>query len=254
MGTANHNKQCRSCGCGLNVHQRIRGLCDQPECRRKDVAYQAQLRRQATHTCIRNSLPPTWDSSAPIALLPRNSKPLVPLAGTRIEALRAHLMQITREAKETPTATPIKDTTASTNGIAPEQSGMPALAAACGVCGGYCCNTGGDSAWLEPATLRRLQWHTLEISDARIVEYYLSFLPDHSYENSCIFHAVDGCRLPREIRSNVCNQYFCGGLAELASGLSQEKRLCVAAALIGNTPKEIAKMDAIGVLEKFTPE
>lgn len=250
------SSNCRGCGSALSRIQSIRGLCDNPECRRKDVNFQQQHRREATIQIIRNHIPDSWPANASLVFLPRNTHRLTPISGARVEALRRHLEQIVTVARTLPDqdADAVTETSATTNGVDAQQSTLPALGAACGLCGGHCCATGGNSAWLEPGTIRRLQWQDLFLSDARIVDHYLGFVPAISYENSCIYHAVDGCCLPRVIRSNVCNQYLCDGLAELANGLSTEPGICVAATLAGNTPMEVANMDAIGVLEKFTLE
>lgn len=243
-------KKCRGCGRPLSIVQTVRGLCERADCRRKDVAYQTALRRAATLASVRASLPANWPADRQIALLPRNSQQLVPLANDRISRLRLHLEQITIEAGSCAADALNIETQASSNGIKPELTALSPLDAACGLCGGHCCHTGGDTAWLEAATIRRLGWQSLGLSDARIVAYYLSFLPASSYENSCIYHAEYGCRLPRKIRSNVCNQYLCRGLAELVSGLSAKPGTCVAATLNGNTVAEIALLDAAGILEK----
>ena len=29
---------------------------------------------------------------------------------------------------------------------------------------------------------------------------------------SCVYHGADGCALPRALRSDTCNRYFCEGL------------------------------------------
>lgn len=245
---------CRGCGCELSKTQSIRGICDNPECRRKDVNFQQQQRRQATLRIIRERMPASWPASAPIALLPRNTNTLVPLADSRTKALRRHLEQIVAEARALPDPEfNTRETPATTNGVSAKQAGLPALSSACGLCGGHCCATGGNSAWLEPDTIRRLQYQLLPVADTRIIEHYLSFLPDSSYENSCIYHAENGCSLPRAIRSNVCNQYLCKGLAEVVQGLEEGDGFCVTATVTGVSPTGIALVDALGVLETVNP-
>jgi hypothetical protein len=247
-GPAAIAKNCRSCGITLTILQRVRGLCDQPECRRKDIPYQEQLRRKATLQRIREKLQHAWDQNAPIALLPSNTRPLVALPSERIEAHLQYLSRIIVQAREGKDVEQTAETQASTHGISPLLSDLPALPVACGICGGHCCSTGGDTAWLEAATIRRLGWHAVGVSDERIVNYYLSFLPDSSYQDSCIYHTEKGCNLPRTIRSNVCNQYLCRGLADLATGLSIRPASCVAASVAGTAIYKIAIMDAMGVV------
>ncbi|MCQ8126886.1 hypothetical protein [Methylomonas rivi] len=248
-------RHCRGCGCELSTIQSIRGLCDNPECRRKDVDFQQRQRRQTALRIIRAGLPASWQAkNAGVAVLPRNTKRLVPLSGARIEALRQHLEHIVIEAGELPDQEfEIKETSTTTNGIDAKQADLPVLGAACGLCGGHCCATGGDSAWLEPGTIRRLQWRLLPLADTRIIEHYLSFVPETGYENSCIYHAENGCCLPRSIRSNVCNQYLCKGLAEVVQGLKDGEGRCVAATVIGVSPITVALIDTLGILDTLKP-
>lgn len=246
--------ECRGCGSALSTNQSIRGLCDNPECRRKDVEFQQQRRRQAVLEIIRGRIPASWPPAS-TAVLPRNSNQLAPLPATRVDALRQHLEQIVTAARMSADqeSDVFKETSATTHGIEPEQADMPALGVACGLCGGHCCATGGDSAWLEPGTIRRLQWHDLPVTDSRIIEHYLGFVPEVSYENSCIYHSEKGCCLPRAIRSRVCNQYLCKGLSEVVQGLEGGEGRCVAATMIGVSPTGIALIDALGILETLKP-
>lgn len=248
--------RCRGCGVKLTVLQVRRGLCDAPECRRKDVAYQEDLRRQSTLQRVRESLPESWPPNAAIALLPRNQQSLIPLSRKRIQAHRRHLEQVVRQAREQREADEsiATETRATTSGVSPGQATLPVLGSICGLCGGHCCNTGGNAAWLEPATIVRRQREAPDLNEDSIVETYLSYLPEISHENSCIYHAENGCCLPRNIRSNVCNQYLCRGLGEVVSALDSTFSVCVAASMTGSEISQVALIDAQGILEKLKPE
>lgn len=244
---------CRGCGSTLTLLQSVRGLCEDPECRRKDVAYQEGLRRLHTLTQIRESMPKSWPQTAELAILPHNQQQLMPLGSERIEAHRRYLEQIVREAAETRDADGMiaPETCATTSGISPIEADLPVLGAACGLCGGYCCNTGGNTAWLEPATIARLLRQAPPVAENSVVENYLEHLPAISYENSCIYHAENGCSLPKNIRSNVCNQYLCRGLGELARAVSTPPCRCVVTTMAGSRVNEMALMDAQGILDKW---
>jgi hypothetical protein len=56
-----------------------------------------------------------------------------------------------------------------------------------------------------------------------VLEAYLSRVGNKTFEGSCIFHQPGGCSLPREMRSDTCDRYFCSGLAGYRAGLSGEK-------------------------------
>lgn len=237
---------CRGCGVSLSVIQRVRGLCDNPECRRKDVSYQTQLKHQALLVSIRQRLPESW-RPLPIAVLPHNDLALTKLGSERIEAFRAFLADTVRQARTQ--SAPAVETSAPTNGITDDQAELPALDAACGLCGGHCCYTGGNSAWLEAATIQRWLGTDIAVSEQRIVDHYLSYLPEFSYEHSCVYHAAQGCSLPRKLRSNVCNQFLCRGLSEMLNGLSAKSEHCVVASVNGSTVKSVALFDALGILQ-----
>jgi len=49
--------------------------------------------------------------------------------------------------------------------------------------------------------------------DARaVLRLYSERVPPTGFAGSCVFHGPQGCTLERELRSDVCNSYFCSGL------------------------------------------
>lgn len=44
---------------------------------------------------------------------------------------------------------------------------------------------------------------------------YSSFLPEKSYDESCVFQGPVGCTLPGEIRSVTCNRFLCEPIINL---------------------------------------
>ena len=91
---------------------------------------------------------------------------------------------------------------------------------ACATCRGFCCQTGGNYAYIQVGTIARYMQDHPDHRPRDVLDAYLSHLGDTSYEQSCIFHDRRGCRLPRDIRSKVCNQYCCKGLGELLGRLN----------------------------------
>ena len=236
--------RCRACGCGLTVHQQVRGICNNPECRRKDVGFQMAKRRAAVLREIERLVPKDWPQKWPIVPLPSNEHRLIPADSDRRERHRQYLLKIVRQARENKDEGDEAETQAPTNDIAPGEE-LPVFGYACRLCGGECCSTGGDTAWLESATIRRvLSTKALGIKsnldDREIVEAYLAYFPQSSFENSCIYHAAGGCTLPRKIRSNVCNQYLCIGLSELVSAWRECRNPFVVAKISGMQIKHIA--------------
>ena len=56
-----------------------------------------------------------------------------------------------------------------------------------------------------------------------MIDDYLSRIPDVAHQDSCIFHGADGCALPRELRSDVCNNFECNGLLSIRETVLEEK-------------------------------
>jgi hypothetical protein len=50
------------------------------------------------------------------------------------------------------------------------------------------------------------------------MQLYLDAIPDKAFADSCLFHAKDGCSLPRSLRAPVSEAYLCGPLARLMKG------------------------------------
>ncbi len=66
-------------------------------------------------------------------------------------------------------------------------------------------------------------------------------------EGSCILHGPAGCALPREMRADICNQFYCAGLKEFQKGLTQEGPIRVfLAAAEGDTVTDAAFCDENG--------
>lgn len=236
---------CRICGQELDVHQRIKGICGAPACRRRDVPYQQQKHDQSVRAQVAEVAKNTWQLEARVTLVPYEGSDITPLPDRRRHAFVGHLRQIVMQAMRRRDAgePPLKEHTRLERGITPEQAELKVLGAACSVCGGQCCNRGNTRAWLNVASFERLlKEHDpfKEMTADEIVEHYLGFLPESSHEGSCVFHAAEGCTLPRDIRSSVCNEYFCAGIAELFNHLDKPEATTIVASVSGAVIKRMA--------------
>lgn len=81
--------------------------------------------------------------------------------------------------------------------------------ALCTMCKGGCCTSGKNTAYLTELTIRRFMDDNPELTASQVVDKYLSYLSDSPILNSCINHTDRGCGLPRHMRSDICNGYFC---------------------------------------------
>ena len=140
---------------------------------------------------------------------PSNRRPLRSLPRRRRYRFAKRLMRLVEEALRTRPDTPAAD---GGNERAPA---LPILGTACANCLGGCCLSGGTHAYLDEATVRRFVSGHPGASAREVVEAYCRLLPDEAYDDSCVFHAADGCRLPRPMRSATCHKFACGGLSEL---------------------------------------
>ncbi|HLY12485.1 MAG TPA: hypothetical protein VKW04_24490 [Planctomycetota bacterium] len=154
---------------------------------------------------------------AVVAVLPASDRPLVPQEAARRAQFAERLSGLMEDAAadgDGPT------------GDAPSSEGpanaAEALArAACASCQGLCCRHGEHHAFLRPATLRRYLRRHPDVTPAQALDTYLSYLPAHSIAGSCLYHGRQGCTLPRELRSDVCNRYLCDDLERLQTAAAR---------------------------------
>jgi hypothetical protein len=89
---------------------------------------------------------------------------------------------------------------------------------ACRACRGHCCHNGGNDAYLDENAVRQAWARHPRLSKRGLMRLYLDAIPEKAFKDSCIFHAKDGCSLPRSLRAPVCEQYLCGPLMGLMKG------------------------------------
>lgn len=236
------DKRCVVCGRLLTLHRIARGICDTRECQRglyrqqlpriREEAAAARRRAEvvrrkaerAREASIRSlvSDPP---ESYPLALVPSNELPLVPLPEARRQEFCGFLRGVIGEALEDGTA----DRAASS--IPRRQEPTPpetraeraVLGNACAVCRGYCCQDGGDHAYLSADTIRRYRAEHPGADREVILAAYRSHVPEVSYEGSCIYHTETGCALPDEMRSDVARAFYCEELARFREELQRSR-------------------------------
>lgn len=184
---------------------------------------------------LRDELPGDVGAAAPdvpLALVPTTDRrgfpgsiapapePARRLPRRRRRAFRAHMRQVAAavEAKPEEPPDPPAYVTMPPSEIPPAEGAL--LGAACAACGGRCCREGGERAYITPRTVRRwLAAHPgARPSDAVVA--YAAYLPTTSVPRSCVYHTATGCALPRAMRSDVCNVFFCDGLNELRTTIA----------------------------------
>lgn len=106
------------------------------------------------------------------------------------------------------------------------------LEALCKGCQGNCCTTGlGQKAYIDATTAKRAALHIHEDSAVQVALNYASYLPEKHVEGSCLFHGPDGCALPRQMRSDICNNYACHAARDMLNRIDKynpDATLCLA--------------------------
>lgn len=90
----------------------------------------------------------------------------------------------------------------------------------CCMCKGGCCVKGKEHAYISVFTIRRYMDDNPDLSAEDILGCYLPCISSEVIENSCINHTKTGCALPRQLRSDICNGYYCDSLESYQKKMS----------------------------------
>lgn len=221
---------CRWCGQPLSALARIRGdVCDAMDCRRRAADAVARARRTSDLDRVRRAAAHAWNApalaSAPVLWLRHHDSDLVPPSDIDIAELREHLLALEADA---PRAPAIADAGA--------EAASPAIGGQlCALCRGRCCRFGlHGKAFLEAHQLRAWLAQQPDATWGDAVEHYLGLIAPEHLHSSCLFHAPTGCTLPRERRSDVCNQFACDPLEQLLDIAAAEPDACVVVGIVAS--------------------
>lgn len=82
----------------------------------------------------------------------------------------------------------------------------------CGRCKGGCCASGKEHAYLSVFSVRSYMDKNPDVSSEALLKMYVDNVCEESIENSCINQTPTGCALNRDLRSDICNGYYCDTL------------------------------------------
>jgi hypothetical protein len=215
---------CAACGRPLSLRELGGKFCANAECLR-DVLKERErqqaeglreevrrLREQGART-VGISAPESY----PLTIIPSFAASVVILPEPRRRAFRDHVTLLISQATAEP-GPPSHGASAQAASSTPVSITLPAVQAvlgrACTQCQGRCCARGGDHAYLTLSTVSRYLKAHPKLRPRDVLAAYLASVGDKTFENSCIFHQPGGCSLPRAMRSDTCNDYFCEGLKE----------------------------------------
>jgi len=176
-----------------------------------------------------------------VVMIPTGLSEMIVPGADRIEEYRRHLNQVISEAiaAEEVDAIPVdqhvvaqerlhkQDAFFETYPVIREQSDL-----ICTLCKGGCCSSGGNHAFISAITIRRQLDKDPELNAQTIADSYINHLPAGSINGACINQTDQGCALPRELRSDVCNVYFCDELQTLHKTLEADSLPSESAAII----------------------
>jgi hypothetical protein len=161
----------------------------------------------AAFAALRARLPQALEREPLHLLLPSGPRRAGPLSRRRRERYRQHLEAIIAEATTIASAPPAVQAASS--------SGSTLIGKVCATCGGGCCTRGAEKAYLSAQTMRRVMDARPGISDEELLASYLDRLGAKTQAGSCINHTAQGCSLPPDLRSDICNRFSCESLAKL---------------------------------------
>ena len=140
----------------------------------------------------------------PLVVLPAARRDLQPLPEERLQRYREHLVRTIAEA-----FAGAASATASGPATSAVEDVIPLARQLCALCGGGCCSKGQDKAYVDAETIRRVMRLRPELTPDEIAAEYLDRLADETVAGSCVNQTAAGCGLPREMRSDTCNLFYC---------------------------------------------
>lgn len=140
-------------------------------------------------------------------MVPGYAGTLGPREPDRVRAMRKHIVECMRDAREAKTQAAVKPPPDQPQGFR-----ASVVRAACTLCRGWCCKNGGEHAYLDGRALARVRRERPELDARAILRLYADAAAEPAYAGSCVFHGASGCTLDRSLRSDLCNSYYCAGL------------------------------------------
>lgn len=222
------NKLCKHCGRPLAMKEQHFGVCAAPECRRAivvDRARQEHERREQSYLALRKQAAQLRNQaidnfgirnakSFRLAVIPASLSKITRLPMQRRREFRNYLKQLIDRAFAVPVP-PMLNQDQTTPPTAQEVRLQAASGQACACCQGSCCGGGAFThAYLEIATLQRYRVTHPDQQPREVLTAYMRHVGNETTQGSCVYHRADGCSLPRDMRSDICNNFYCGGLQD----------------------------------------
>lgn len=215
---------CEVCGRRTRTPRSGPAICGDRACRYAWLGHNPRAAQSAhdRHTAEEaGRLARTHSPELPVVMLPSNdavtSRMPAPLRERFLAKLRARLPDALAQSQGSPQSGAVA-ASENADGLSDQL-----IAGACATCRGKCCASGRDHAHLDTDSLAHIVtshgWTAAEALAA-----YAAHVPRTHYRDSCVYHGTDGCALPRDMRSDVCNRHLCGSLTQIARAMSDGAR------------------------------
>ena len=151
----------------------------------------------------------------------------------RVRQFRAHLQALIQQASHAPPLEAGAEEFGERS--LPNPQAQAASHSACACCQGFCCLGGVHShAYLKVETLQGYMAAHPRLAPRQVLRAYMRHVGAYTYQDSCIYHQANGCSLPGEMRSTICNNFYCEALQSFRSAAASRRRIgrsfCVATA------------------------
>ncbi len=198
------------------------------------------LQRAAVRRRLQSQDEAWRDGSGEVLDIPLLDDRFVPLPAARREAFLAHVREVAARAARASadTASECASADKEAHRLASTRqrfARLPQLRAVsdalCTLCRGGCCTSGENRAYLTVATARRVLATHADWTPNGLIDAWATYLPSRHVAGSCVYHAAAGCALPRALRSDTCNGFYCGSLLRLHERADGEGQVPPVAAL-----------------------
>ena len=150
--------------------------------------------------------------------VPENRAAPTPLPPGAVDDFLGHLRRVIAEASDVASPAAERPIRGHPHPPPPTLTEADGLARGCTACRGWCCRRGGTHAFLDAASVLRILSEENTLASSDLEAEYRSRVEGTHLEGGCLFQGPQGCRLPRTLRSNTCNNWLCEDLTEALDG------------------------------------
>jgi len=181
---------------------------------------------------ILNNNPELSENNPHVLAIPTGLSRLVPLSEDRVKNYIEHLNKIINQAVEHTDCSEVEfaqyhDVHEKLMVVEQRFMENPVLRTIsdriCGMCKGGCCTSGREHAYLSAITIKRQLDINPDLSATDILDRYLSNISSETIDGTCINQTKTGCALPKELRSDNCNGFYCDSLKSYQKNLEDEE-------------------------------